>query len=94
MNSQFLKNKIGAYLDDTSVLTKGEVEELLTDCLSYFEEQDEKKSKFRDIYKGIMKNATRQREEASAIMEGFGALSDAIERMKQDVATEEKSTED
>lgn len=90
MNSQFLKNEIKAYLKDDEVLTKGEVNELLKDCLSYFEKQDEKRSQFHDAYEGIMSNAKKQREEAASLLQNFGQLGDMLKNMRGQANEEEK----
>lgn len=84
MKSQYLKTKIQTYLDDTTVLTDGEVNELLFDCLCYFEEQDQKRSQFKKTYEGIMSNARQQQVEAAEMLKGFGQLSEILRKVQSE----------
>lgn len=78
MHSGYLKNEIQAYLKDQDLLTDQEVQELLFDCLCYFEKQDQKRAEFKETYKGIIENARQQQSEAAEILKDFSQLSELI----------------
>lgn len=84
MNSQYLKTEIQAYLEHKEVLTNNEIDELLLDCLSYLDGRDKMREKFEANYRGILRNAEKQRNEAESILNGFSAISSILSNKNEE----------
>lgn len=68
MEKPSIKNQISAYLEDTSILTKNEVNDLLVQCFAHLNHQDKQKKEFDKTYKELMKTSKQKEKEVKAAL--------------------------